>query len=266
MKHPRPLRIRHGSPSGSVALAALHERQVNHGFVGCDLVREPQLRAALGGPVVRVNRSVGSCPDTANHASQFPHPQVQSDLQEGRFVLEPRRGGQGAEPVQGSQGVGIVGRWQTGAKSLADLGQRLRAAFQRAQDVHECAVRLQVVGKRHPCFKVIKGALHGRAKQRLVSRAEVFVGAFASDTILHAAEVGSRHEVPPEKRVSKKPINGHAALADQVVLVERLSEHLGYVLPQAAVISGTESRGRADTAETGALRPESCLEPTNQTG
>ena len=191
---------------------------------------------------------------------------MQSDLQEGRFVLEPRCGGQGAESVQSSQGVGIVGRWQTGAKSLADLGQRLRTSFQRTQDVHERAVRLQVVGKRHPSSKVIEGALHGRAEERLVSRTEVFVGTFVSDTILHATEVGSGHEVPPEKRVSKKPINGHAALADQVILVKRLSEHLGYVLPQAAVISGTESRGRADTPEMGALRPEPCLEPTNQTG
>ena len=74
LKHLRPFGIRHGGPGGGVALAALHERQVNHGFVGCDLVREPQPRAALGGPVVRVGRAVGRSPDTANHASQFPHP------------------------------------------------------------------------------------------------------------------------------------------------------------------------------------------------
>ena len=41
LKHSRPFRVRHGSPSGSVALAALHERQVNDGFVGRDLIREP---------------------------------------------------------------------------------------------------------------------------------------------------------------------------------------------------------------------------------
>ena len=92
------------------------------------------------------------------------------------------------------------------------------------------------------------------------------MGAFVSDTILHPTKVGSGHEVPPEKRVSKKPINGHAALADQVILVERLSEHLGYVLPQAAIVSGSESRGRANTSEMRALRTQSCLEPTNQTG
>ena len=80
---------------------------------------------------------------------------MQPDLEEGAellrvVVLPAGDGDQGAQPVQHPGRFAIARHRQAGAEPFENLGQRLRSAFEHAQQVDEGEVLAQTPRKRDP--------------------------------------------------------------------------------------------------------------------
>ena len=211
--------------------------------------------------------------NTANHAAQFPHPQVQLHVHQRPYrrirvhIVTPKSdGSQCAEGTQAQLRVPNTGARQAASQALQHRIDRGRlGAVQHPQEVHEGGVLAQLLAKRETPFPRFKPPDRRFPEEHLVLRPNVRVGRGVSARVHPLRKSRLRHEVGADDGVVEKLVDPLAHLADHGVGCERLVKHLRHVVDDGGpVFVAADGGGRADADKLVRLEPRP--QPPDETG
>ena len=255
----------HGPPPGPVAFAALDEGQVERPVFGGEVVGVPQRVPGAAGLLHGT--------DAADHPPQFPHPEMEPDLQERpepRSLPVPlpaaRYRDQRAQGVQHQQGLGLVRDRQARPELIHHLSERSRASVQHPQQVHESAVPAEPVRERDPPVLGAGVLRRNRLEEQLVHRADVVLAVPEQGGVRRAGEIRMRRQDVRDQRFAEELVNALPRLAHDGVRIEVRLEDAGHVVEQLLLLPLLPERRRCPHADQVLSRAEPHAEPPDEAG
>ena len=168
----------------------------------------------------------------------------------GRIALQPAGDrDQRAQPVQYRDRLSIVRHREAWTKAFGNLRQRLRAAFEHAQQVDEGEVLAQALCKRHPPLGGVDVPVDGFAEEDLVLGPDVALDRGVPGVVHPRGQVVTREQGAADDRAAEEFVDALPDLAEDGFGIEGLIEDARYVVDQLLAALLASDRGRGPDAD-----------------